>query len=289
MKYNLITIFHSVTHLCRVAAASIENRQIRLSLKQIEVATALSISMLLGSCKQNNDLIEFDTTQSYIYFALPNPTATAVEKFVDSVNYSFALDLPSPQEKRLAIPIKVIGNASPAERKYSYEIDPSQSYYEPSLVEISEPAIRGNAYEDSLYITLKNGAALKDTVMTLHLVMKENGNFKVGNIYNSKIKVKFTNKLLQPAWWTRWRTYLGDFTPEVFKLWIQIYYLGADPSPHLTNGTPGPVYFWDNMPFSPSLTSYPITHMYIEVLRKYLIEHPTYPNGDVTQPRIYLP
>ncbi len=125
--------------------------------------------------------------------------------------------------------------------------------------------------------------------MNLYLMMKDNGHFKVGNVYNGKLKIKFTNRLLQPVWWTRWRTYFGDFTPEVLKLWIQIYYLGADPSPHLTDGTPGPVYYWNNMPFSPSLTSYHVTHMYIEVLRKYLIEHPTYPNGDVTKPRIYLP
>lgn len=95
--------------------------------------------------------------------------------------------------------------------------------------------------------------------------------------------------LTEPTWWNTWRTAFGPFYKEVLQQWMQIYYLGADPSPHLTEGTPGPVYYWNNMPSSATQSWYPVTYMYIGTLKKYFDENIVYPNGDTTKERILLP
>ena len=70
---------------------------------------------------------------------------------------------------------------------------------------------------------------------------------------------------------------------------MEIYAYGVDPTPELYNNIPPPYYYWNQMPTFVSATSFPITIMYIEKLKKYFQDNVVYPNGDTTQPRILLP
>jgi len=242
------------------------------------------------SCRQNADPVDFDTNKAYIYFSQPNPTTNAIEKFVDSISYSFALENPNLTEKVFAVPVSVSGVANGNDRRFTYRINPEKSSYDPALVEISEPVIRAGKFTDTLYVKVQKGAELRQTSMTLFLELVENEHFGAGHMANQTMKITFTNKLTQPTWWNTWRSVFGPFYPEVYELWIQIYYFGADPTLDLYNSSvPGPYYYWDRMPPSAVISWFPVTFMYIDVLRKYLEEHPVYPNGDTTQPRIYLP
>lgn len=245
--------------------------------------------LLFGSCKENANLGDYDANISYVYFAQPNEDKASKEKWIDSINYSFALDALGLKEKTIAIPLHISGVARPQNRKVNYAVNYDKSKANFNIVSFSEAVIGAGQFTDTLYMKVQNTAELNSRIMSVVLDLRDNDNFKVGNQSNKSIKVSFTNQLLEPKWWKTWVKVFGTYKPEVYRLWIQFYYLGADPSPDLYGVFPAPYYYWNNMPAFASASSFPVTYMYLDVLRKYLREHEVYPNGDTTQSRIYLP
>ena len=253
------------------------------------IALILALIYTLVSCKENDTIVEFDTAKSYIYFAYPNPNVRAPEKFIDSIYYSFALDEEiGIQQKILKIPVRIAGKSKAEDRKYTFVID-DKSVYDPNTISFSEPVIRANRVVDTLLIALKKSTALSLNEMRVVLNLLDDQEFGLGNEYNTRLELIYSDVLVEPTWWKSWVNYFGPFHKEVFQKWMQIYYLGADMSPHLTDGTPGPIYYWNNMPSSAMPSWYPITFMYIDVLKKYFNETVVYPNGDTTKDRILLP
>jgi len=244
--------------------------------------------LCLFGCKENI-LIDYDTSASYVYFAYPNSNKRSVEKYTDSLYYSFAADEDlTLTEKTIKIPMKIAGLSASENRSFKYVISDSSDYDE-SLISISEPMIAGNKYEDTLLLKIKRAPILSEKEMMIKLDIESNENFIKGHQYNQSIKLVFSDILVEPTWWNTWRRYFGPFHKEIFQKWMQIYYLGADKSPHLTEGTPGPIYYWNNMPSSATATWYPITFMYMGILKDYFANNVVYPNGDSSQERILLP
>lgn len=263
-------------------------------MKRINIYTYSSLVMLLlcgmiTGCSKDKAVDTFDTGKTYIYFGEPNTANRPVELYIDSISYSFAMDNPDLEEKTFAIPVRIAGDAIQQDRDFSYSITAESSSYDPSLVSFSEPVIRAGKFTDTLYVTIKKGGALRTSIMSFTLQLKENSDFMIGNKYNEKLRIIFTNQLLEPKWWFTWRNQFGTFYPEVYERWIQIYYLGADPSPDLYTAAPGPVYYWNNMPTAAMSSWYPVTFMYVNYLKQYFIDHEVHPNGDPALPRILLP
>lgn len=255
-------------------------------------ALAMGVFLLATtvSCKQNADLVYFNQGKSYIYFGLPNPAYAPVEKYIDSMQYSFALDEIGTMHKRLAIPVRISGIAANTDRHFKMVVDEAASKYDKSLVTISDPVIHANKTVDTIYIDITNGEILRDTVMQLKLKLAEDSQFSIGHKSNESIKIKFTNQLLEPKWWFAWRNQFGTtFYPEVYQQWIRIYAKNVDPTPDIYNAADTYYYYWDNMPTSATQSWYPVTFMYVTVLKKYFEDNIVYPNGDNTLPRILLP
>lgn len=245
--------------------------------------------LLLGSCKENENMLQYDQGINYVYFAYPNANKKAAERYADSVYYSFALDTNSQiKEKTIVIPIQVGGAAKMADRSYVMEIGDS-SRFDKQAVTFSKTVISGGKYVDTLFITLQRTAKMLSEQTVLHLNLKENGEFKPGNEYNQKLTVIVDDILKEPKWWNTWRPHLGSYHREVFQQWMRIYHFGADPSSDLSTGEPGPVYYWNNMPSTPFASWYPVVFKYIEVLKQYFEDHEVYPEGDISQERIQLP
>lgn len=252
------------------------------------IITVMTV-VLFAACKENADILEFDNKNAYVYWAFPNNDRNPAEKYVDSVFYSFALDEEIGREQMiLKIPVAIGGNAAAKDRKYSYTIDP-KSDYDPTLLSFSDPIIKSGNFVDTLYITLKRGEVLSEKEMFVTLLLQDSEEFEVGHQYNRKIKIVFTDILTEPDWWSTWDTYLGPFYKEVLQQWMQIYYLGADPTPEIYDDIPPPYYYWNEMPPFFSTTSFPVTIMYLGELKKYFEENVVYPDGDTTKDRILLP
>ncbi|MCA5006744.1 DUF4843 domain-containing protein [Sphingobacterium bovistauri] len=247
------------------------------------------IALLIFGCSQNADILDYNRESSYVYFAYPNPDTRAVQKYTDSIFYSFALDEAiGINEKTLKIPIAITGQSSAHDRKYTIQIS-DKSDFDSNLVTISEPIIQKGLFVDTLYINIKRGQELSSKKMNIILDIADNENFKIGNAFNKTLKIAFSDILIQPSWWNTWSTYFGDYQKEKYQKWIELYPLGADPSPEYFNNIPGPYYYWNRMPSFVSTGIFTITIMYIEKLKKYFDENVVYPNGDTTQPRILLP
>ncbi|RKE42511.1 DUF4843 domain-containing protein [Sphingobacterium detergens] len=244
---------------------------------------------LLSACKENENIVQYDQGNSYVYFAYPNPNRRAIERYADSIYYGFALD-PDIQvkEKTIAIPIRISGSAKGADRSYNLVIEDS-SRFDVNAVKFSKAVISADRYLDTLYISLQRTAKMLSEQTVLYLSLKGNDEFIPGNLHNQKLTVIVDDILNEPKWWSTWKNYFGPYHKEVFQRWIQIYYLGADPSSELITNAPGPIYYWNNMPASPVPSWYPITFNYIEVLKQYLLDNEVYPDGDSTKERILLP
>ncbi|MCA5005694.1 DUF4843 domain-containing protein [Sphingobacterium sp. WQ 366] len=250
------------------------------------------IIFLFNSCEKNQNIEVYDQNESYIHFAVPNTGTTSQrqgELFVDSLNFSFVFEDVNLENKRMAIPINIIGVAKSSDRSYQVEIDEKNSNIDLTSIDLETPVIKANHTVDSLFVNIKKTDKLREGTFYLYLNLKDNENFKLGHSKNTRMKISITNRLSQPIWWTRWINFFGPYNQEVYQKWIQIYYLGADPSPDIYGKFPAPYYYWDNMPPSASASSYPVTFMYIRKLKEYFMENAVYPNGDLSKPRIYLP
>jgi len=246
-------------------------------------------TLFLNACKENENITLFEQDQSYIYFGYPNPDERINEKFLDSIYYNFSLDEDLfLSEKTIAIPMHIGGLSQSNTRTYAIDIAESSSY-SPELISLSAPVIAGGQYTDTLYLHIKRAPVLAEREQFLILNLHSNQDFKTGHHFNTSFKVVFSDILSEPPWWRTWRYYLGPFHKEVLQKWMQIYYLGADISPELGGGDPGPFYYWNNMPNTSVISWYPITHMYISVLKEYFDNTIVYPDGDSSKERILIP
>lgn len=247
------------------------------------------ILLLLFGCKENQDITLYNESHSFVYFAVPNPDTRLSKKqlYIDSLDFSFVREDEEIKEKVVAIPINIIGQTSDRERSYSYTVDKNKSTVDMSWIDISEPVIRANKSQDTLFLTIQKDVAMENGLYYLVLNLTDSEDFQVGHEYNRNFQISITNQLLEPEWWNRWERYFGPYRREIYRLWMDIYYLGADPTPQ--DDLDAEPYYWDNMPYSAIESWYPVTFMYIDKLKKYLENTPVYPEGDTTQPRLYLP
>lgn len=247
------------------------------------------IPLLVWGCKKDQDISAFDTGQSYIYFAVENPdrSSSKTQLYIDSLDFSFIFEEESTQEKTLAIPVNIIGEGKSVDRKYTVTVNDALTTIDRSIITLSEPTIHANKMIDTLYIKVRRDEKLQHGIYYLVLDLQANSEFQLGHNYNTRLRISITDQMLEPGWWKRWVNVFGQYHREVYRIWMDIYYEGADPTP--TNDEEQSLYYWNNMPYSPSPSWYPVTYMYIDKLKKHLENVPVYPGGDATKPRIYLP
>ena len=244
--------------------------------------------LALCSCHKDQELAPYDTTQSFIYFGQPILYGETLDYPLDSLYFSFATVADNPASVTMAIPLRTIGQKYSKDRRFELRVKETETSIDRDLWYISAPIIRANRFEDTLYLTLKNDVVLQDCVQTLTLDLIEDDEFKLGKVGQTSCRFIITDQLLEPAWWTEWAVFLGPFRQQVFRKWIELYQPGVDPTlPFSDDDKPG--FYWDNMPSVAVKERYPVTFMYIELLKLYFEEHVVYPGGDMTRPRILLP
>lgn len=249
----------------------------------------LILFISVASCKKNEEITVYNTEKSFIYFAVPNQNQFANEKYIDTLLFSFVFEDINTKAKRLGIPVNVAGVSEEKDRDYKYVVNTDSSTINLNDIKIEQPVIHAGKMQDTLFIDINKTEELETGIKYLYLTLQDNDNFKIGNAFNSSIKIGITNNLSKPQWWDNWANFFGPYYHEVYQKWINIYYLGADPSPDLTTGAAGPFYYWDNMPPYPITSWYPVTFIYIQKLNDYFEKNVVYPDGDSTKSRILLP
>lgn len=245
----------------------------------------------LASCSEK-DIDSFDKGNSYIYFDIPYILAsdgTESANRQDSISYSFALDAEEVRDTTIKVVVKVIGMAADYDRPYNLEVisdktTATSAEWNPDI--INNRSIKAGELTDTIRINVQRTETLQNEWMKIYLRIIPNENFAIGYDNLKEVKVSFSDILAKPDWWDTWmgRGYFGNYYPEVYRKWIEIYYLGADPNTY--NGEP---LYWNNMPPFPNPSTYPVLFMYYQQLKIYFEENDVYPDGDTSLPPIKLP
>lgn len=251
-------------------------------------------SIFLCSC-EIDDPTAFSPNDSYIYFDMPfkfDSSGKPIER-LDTIEYSFALEDIDINSYTFKIPVNVAGFPFNSDRTYDVVLDEKSSNVTDGDWErasIENPVIKSGKVFDTLYVKVKRSEILKNEKKTISLYLNSNENFELGDTTQLKANLKFSDMLLLPKWWNpnekgNYAKYFGEFCREKYVKWQEIYYYGADRN----KDSNGKLYYWDYMPSQAIPSWYPMTFMYMRILRDYFNENEVYPNGDRTKPRISLP
>ncbi len=189
---------------------------------------ACCILISLVSCA-TDELPVFDTTISNIYFEWAKEGRENYSQTLDSIDVTFALELPSVTDTIINVPVKILGYTSEMDRDVNISVVTSGTtavegvHYEiPSSVVMPADSVR--AY---VPVTLKRDASLKDGIVSLKFQLVENEYFKTAifsteEYYNvnrelsfTEFEISFSDILTKPAYWNRtFDGYLGNWTAK---------------------------------------------------------------------------
>lgn len=248
----------------------------------------LTVIILSIGCQKKSNLDLFDVGYSYVEFGQPTAWANNHKLYIDSTSFSFAKQSVEVDRVIFAVPVLIIGQQHNEDREYHVKINQDETSINLALVALSRPIIRSGLFVDTLYISIKKDKALKERVFSLAIDLVDNDFFGIGKTSQTSCKFLISDQLTEPLWWTTWRSYFGQYKPEIYQQWIRIYTPGLDITAPLFPPE-RPNYSWNNMPLYALENYYPVTFMYIEQLKKYFQDNEIYPNGDRSLPRIYLP
>ncbi|GAA4143795.1 hypothetical protein GCM10022216_26040 [Sphingobacterium kyonggiense] len=242
----------------------------------------------LFGCKQEEDLVPYDTSKTYIFFNDYNLDG-GTTNYINEKSVSFAFHELDVKTIRVGIPVGIIGMPLDQDKEFSVIVDDKETTLSKDLYQIEKPVFHKGLINDSLFVILHKKADMNDKSYALKLTLKENDQFLLGVKNTLSMKLNVSNKLEEPSWWEDYSAFFGPFYSEVYQQWILTYYKGADPTPNSSGERF--VYYWDNMPgyFTDLPNDKPILYNHILLVKKYFQDHVVYPNGDTSQPRILLP
>ena len=241
------------------------------------------ISCISISCSKNEDLM-YNTNKSYVYFSLPfkkDNYGRDLKERVDSLNYSFALEGDKVVNHTFKVPINIAGLSTDSDRNVKVQIieeETTATSSEWDKTVVNNAKITKGRVFDTLLIKVNRTPALKNINKTIKLRILPNNNFVLGDTIHTTAKITFSDILLEPKYWATWNHILGDFCPEVYLKWKEIYKEGLDPKG----------YNWNKMPGSAYSSWYPVTFLYLSILRDYFLNNEVFPYGDSTKKRIKI-
>lgn len=255
------------------------------------------IILFASSCDQ--DIDKFTNEEHFIYFNIPfklNQYGEPTTERLDSIEYSFALKSADFKTHTVKIPINTISLPTDFDRKYNIEIVKEETT---ALAEdwnessIENSVVKSGLIIDTLSVIINRTESMSKENKAIVLRLKSNDYFQLGVSNLVTVKIVISDILLEPDYWKRFSKYFGPvFHKEVYRKWMEIYHLGADPNIESISYAPNfnqPLWH-GNMPYLTSLSDYyPSTLMFLGVLKKYFDENDVYPNADATKPPIRLP
>ncbi|RFS21771.1 DUF4843 domain-containing protein [Chitinophaga silvatica] len=251
-------------------------------------------AIAVSSCKKSDELM-YNRQDSYIYFTLPfklNQYNVELAERVDSISYSFAFDLPNTNQYTFKVPVSITGTTQAKDRSFNIEIDKENTTAVENIDYVpfsTTQVVRAGRVSDTIYIKVNKTLALSTSYKQLVLKLHSGTDFQLGAKEYQSAKISFTDILEQPKWWKTWQTVFGTYSKEKYKLWINLYKKGVDPSPDVYDNTKTYFYYWDNMPTFTGVSTFPILYMYVKQLKDFLLANPTYIDNDPTKERVTIP
>lgn len=250
----------------------------------------LGLLVVAGAC-DSDSIDSYDTSTSYIYFDVPyviGSDGTETTYREDSIMYSFALDPETVTDTTINVVVKTIGMAADYDRPYGIEIvtdntTATSAEWDPSI--INNRSIKAGELTDTIRMTIQRTDVMAHQWMHVTLRVLPNEHFALGYGNLEEVLVSFSDILAKPDWWDTYMGYgyFGNYYPEVYRKWIEIYQEGVDPMINPDNGEP---MYWNNMPSFPQFYNYPVMGLYYRQLQEYFLENDIIPEGGTEPIRI---
>lgn len=250
----------------------------------------LGLLAVAGAC-DHDSIDSYDMSTSYIYIDIPytlNMDGTETTYREDSITYSFALDPETVTDTTLNVVVKTIGMTADYDRPYGIEVvtantTATSAEWDPSI--INNRSIKAGELTDTIRLTIQRTDVMEHTWMHITLRVLPNEYFALGYGNLEEVLISFSDILAKPDWWDTYMGwgYFGNYYPEVYRKWIEIYQEGVDPMINPANGEP---MYWDNMPSLPQFYNYPVMGLYYKQLQQYFEENDIIPEGETEPIRI---
>jgi len=187
---------------------------------KINILLAALIIVTAGGC--HKDEIDLYNNSDYLYFGKPSTDSTALSFFFH----------PGHNTVEIPLEIRLIGKPATTDRYFNLSVDskettlPSANYSLPA-----KPVFRAGHATDTIYVTVKNYAALKTSFQYLRLRIEAGDEFSTGPVNNLSSLISVTDQASKPAWWDPYNyveTYgeenyeLGRFTVKKYSLFIEV-------------------------------------------------------------------
>lgn len=180
--------------------------------KNIALFSLLTVAgMFLYACKESSLLVE-EQDMSGIYFQK------------DSINYSFGVTPLEVESHTLKIPLRIMGSPISTDRKFSVQVNPTQTTAQANLNYVlgSDFVVKADSINAYLEVQIIR-ESLEQNTFKLALDLVEDQYFKPVNESLKSVIVYFNNRVEQPDW----KDYAGNQTWPSSKLgnWNPLTYV----------------------------------------------------------------
>lgn len=263
-------------------------------MKKILILNILGIfiSLLLFISCSEKQIDGFDANECFINFEkhIHKDMNGEIHEITDKeYEYSFSLEDESFKSYDYKFVVIIVGAAVGYDRPYTINVIEEKTTAPASIYAYeSNRILKAGEVTDTVNVTLYRDPMLKDDAKVLTLGLVANEHFKKGVEHRQYVSLTFADKLLKPDWWNLpiYSRYFGAYYEEVYRKWMEIYYLGFDKK----LGDDKSPFYWNNMPPGQvSRSSHPTLFAAIDMLKRYFFENDIYPNGDTSLPPIKLP
>lgn len=265
-------------------------------MKNISIINILGVGislLLLVSCSEKQ-IDSFDTNFCYFNFEKHTQKITdgGTTDIVDKeYEYSFSLEEDDFTSYTYKFVVILVGTTADYDRPYKIKVIDDKSTAPSSIYSYeSNRIIKAGQMTDTIDVKLYRDPLLKDENKVLTLGLVENEHFQQGIPHRQYVSLTISDQLLKPDWWDfpYYSREFGTYYEEVYRKWMEMYYLGYD---KLHGGDNNEPHYWRNMPTGAgtNVSRYPALFAAISKLKRYFYENDIYPNGDTTKAPIKLP
>ncbi|TKC05976.1 DUF4843 domain-containing protein [Pedobacter frigoris] len=168
-------------------------------------------AVIMASCTKNKELLYNEADMVY------------VESIPDSTDYTFAASPASLLSDSIMVNFRIIGKASDKDRTINFVPTATSTGKAGYHYKVGNAVIKANTFSARIPIYVYRRAGLKDSTLTVNLMVTENSDFKPG--YPSRLRYKFTltDILTKPSnWESTWAAYFGTYSEVKFRFLIAV-------------------------------------------------------------------
>ncbi len=166
--------------------------------KQILSGLPLCLALAFVACSES-EIPTYDLSSCRLYF-------TGAQE--QNITFQF---YPGTDTYEARFPMQLIGQQFGEDREVSIQVVDTATTARPEEYTLPDPVLfRKGLFTDTLKVLLKRTARMDSEEVKLGLRIVENETFKFGYPDSLMVRVKFSNLLRQPEWWTE------DITNAIF-------------------------------------------------------------------------